>query len=74
MVQSIIETPPPKHLEKIVCRLCHKLKTDGTEWCKFCPGETVEEIIGGQRVRKIVQQVDLGMEGVIIWDITQLLK
>ena len=43
-------------MEKIVCWLCHKLKATGAEWCKFCPGETVEEVIGGQRVRKIVQR------------------
>ena len=74
MVESIIEAPPPKHVEKIVCRLCHKLKATGAEWCKFCLGRTVEEVIGGQRVRKIVQQADWGTEGVLIWDITQLLK
>ena len=70
MVESIIAAPPPKHVEKIVCRLCHRLKAAGAEWCRFCPGKTVEEIIGGQRVRKIVQQADWGTEGVLIWDIT----
>ena len=74
MGESVIEAPPPKHVEKIVCRLCHKPKAAGAEWCKFCPGETVEEIIDGQRVRKIVHQVDWGTAGVLIWDITQLLK
>ena len=74
MVESIIETPPPKHVEKIVCRLCHRLKAAGAEWCKFCPGKVVVEIIGGRTVRKIVQQADWGTEGVLIWDIEQLLK
>jgi hypothetical protein len=58
-----------------VCRLCHRLKAAGAEWCKlFCPGKTVEEIRNGKTVRKIVQQADWGTEGVLIWDITQLLK
>ena len=74
MVKSIIDAPPPKHVEKTVCRLRHRLKAAGAEWCNFCPRKTVEEVIGGQRVRKIVRQADWGTEGVLVWDITQLLK
>ena len=74
MVESIIEAPPPKNVEKILCRFCHILKAAGAEWCKFCPGKNVEEVTGGKRVRKIVRQTDWGTEGVLIWDITQLLK
>ena len=33
MVESIIEAPPPIHVEKTVCRLCHRLKADDAEWC-----------------------------------------
>lgn len=74
MVESIIAAPPPKHVEKIVCRLCHRLKDVGAEWCKFCPGKTVTDTIDGVTVRNIVKQADWGTEGVLIWDITQLLK
>ena len=55
MVESIIAAPPPKYVEKIVCRLCHRLKDVGAEWCKFCPGKTVTDTtIDGVTVRKIV--------------------
>ena len=74
MVESIIDGPPPIHVEKAMCRLCHRLKADDAEWCKFCPGKAVEEVVNGKKVRKIVQQADWGTEGVLIWDITQLLK
>ena len=75
MVESITDAPPPPiHAEKTVCRLCHRLKADDAEWCKFCPGKTVEEVVNGKTVNRIMKQADWGTEGVLIWDITQLLK
>jgi hypothetical protein len=74
MAESNIVAPPPKHVKKTVCRLYPKLNAASVKWCKFCLGKTVEEIIGGKTMKKIVQQADWATEGVLIWDITQLLK
>ena len=58
MVESIIDAPLPIHVEKMVCRLCHRLKADDAEWCKFCPGKTVEEVVNGKTVNRIMKQAD----------------
>lgn len=61
-------------MQKEVCRLCHRLRGEGAEWCKYCPGKTVVEVVDGISKTRVVKQADWGIEGVLIWDMKELLK
>ena len=63
MVETIKDAPPPvvPQAQEMVCRLCHRLKADDADWCKYCPGKYVETVVHGKIVKRIVKQADWGM-------------
>ena len=57
-----------------MCRLCHRLR-NGAEWCKHCPKKRVEvRHADGTCTHKDVHTADWGIEGVLIWQVKDLIE